>query len=338
MKRISIMLALIITLLSTVYICASDITDANYYGVVRATNNSTLAEKVSANFSCNTTALIATGIVNSTVNNTAMRSGGSDIAFMPGYGTNPWIAYYASIPTNSSVDAILYTNVSGGELRYFPGATGMTTADDDTDLEPGANFTYQLSAYIDTMNGTDKILMSKLGVLDLFISPSVSGNITADLYMTSGWYQPTSTYDPDSSWYNDNDAIDGNTATNAGATVGGAGWTNYLEVISSIPIYCTEVRINVQENAYVSSASVDLYYSGAWHQIYSGNSHSDNTWYTIDNADVTVEKARLNLYAAYAGNCYFYDFSFGGSPVYTVTATGISSGNHTVMISIEDRI
>ncbi len=231
MKRISIMLALIIILLSILPICASDITDANYYGVVRATNNSTLAEKVSANFSCNTTALIAAGIVNSTVNNTAMRSGGSDIAFMPGYGTNPWIAYYASIPANSSVDAILYTNVSGGELRYFPGTGGMTTPDDNADLEPGDNGTIKIKGYFDTTQ-TGANIVSKVDAARVYIS--APGAVTA--------------------------------------TIAPEVYSNQLRIYSS--------RFDGGVGYTDLNITLDVYYSGAWHNIQNGTVTKD-TWVTL---------------------------------------------------------
>ena len=116
---------------------ASDISDAIYYGTIRATNNGTSAENIAVNVSINTPSWIANGFVNSSVNNTAIRAGTSDVAFQPGYDTNPWLVYFNSIAANTSSDAKLYTNATGGKMCYFPGTSGMTTSD-DASLELGA--------------------------------------------------------------------------------------------------------------------------------------------------------------------------------------------------------
>lgn len=196
MKRLILLLLAISMLLGTAGVAlASDISDAIYYGVIRATNSSTLAENVSANVSINSTSLIAAGIMNSTANNTAIRkSGGTDAPFMPGYGNNPWIVWFDSVPENGSVDVTLYTNASNATIYWFPDDDGMAVEDDDT-LEPGNYFDILIKAYVDTANGSDKYLIRKGNAFKLYIS----GDEQVSAAIGGAW--------EDFEWGNDGDSL-----------------------------------------------------------------------------------------------------------------------------------
>lgn len=141
-------LIIILSVIMPLSVNASDITDALYTGTIQASNNSTLASNVSANFTLNTAGLIAAGHLNAGATNVVARdNSGYDIAVMPGYGSNPWVIWYDSIPAISSQSAYIYTgNVSGGKVYYFPGNGGMTVPD-NASLEWGTagNFTVQCS-------------------------------------------------------------------------------------------------------------------------------------------------------------------------------------------------
>jgi hypothetical protein len=159
----------------------------DFYGIITTTNNSTAAGGISSNISgLKAPNLISAGFLNSSANNCAIQSSGADIAFMPGYGTNPWIIWAGDMAANSVSDSILYAkNVTGGKIRYFPGVTGMSTTDNDTSLEPAANFTMQFDGYINTDNGSGKTIFSHYdttnGGIQCLVSPTVSGNITVQL-------------------------------------------------------------------------------------------------------------------------------------------------------------
>ncbi len=181
MKKILLILtvALLVVITPFSIAIASDIADAVFFGTVRASNNSTVAQNVSANLSINSAAWIANGTLNTGANNTAIRnSTGADTGFMPGYNDNPWIAYFNTVPNNGSIDFTLYTGVTGGKIRYFPGSGGMAVSD-DASLEPGDNFTVSLSGFVDTSAGANKKLVDKPAAFRVFVSPDVSGNITA---------------------------------------------------------------------------------------------------------------------------------------------------------------
>jgi len=145
---------------------ASDISDANYYGIIVITNNSTLASGVSANISgMNSTRLISGGYLNSTANNTAIQHAGADVAFMPGYGSNPWVVWAGDMGADSiKTDTFYAKNVTGGLIYYFPGNLGMTIADKPS-LEWGATGNVSVTAYFNptsTENITSKTSAYKI--------------------------------------------------------------------------------------------------------------------------------------------------------------------------------
>jgi len=161
---------------------ASDISEALYYGTIRASNNSTAAEYVSGNLSLNSSSLITAGMLNASANNCAVRnSTGADTAFMPGYDDNPWAVWFEDIPANSSEDATLYTNSTGGKIRYFAGEEGMTTSNSAT-LEPSDNFTNVISGFFDTSQ-TDAQIFTKPGAISCNVT--ASEEITATIFSSS---------------------------------------------------------------------------------------------------------------------------------------------------------
>ena len=133
---------------------ASDITNALYHGTVQALNSgAATAQYVAANFTLSTPDLITAGHLNASANNAVMRDDAdSDIAFMPGYGSNPWIVWYDNIMTGTSKNTYLYTgDVSGGGIRWFPGTTGMTVTD-NTSLEWGASGNWTGAGYFNPLS------------------------------------------------------------------------------------------------------------------------------------------------------------------------------------------
>ncbi len=158
MTRKRQILTLIFTVIASVLLpvtaLASVITNAQYLGIVRVTNNSTLASGVSVPFSQNTTQLVSLGYVSSNLSNSAIRSSaGADIAYMPAPpNATSWPLFVDSIGAATSSDYSLYLggNISmASKIRYFPGSAGMAVPDNAT-LEPGANFSISLSGWVDT--------------------------------------------------------------------------------------------------------------------------------------------------------------------------------------------
>jgi len=134
MIRIKVMIfALLFAILGQpIAAIASDVTNALYSGTIVISNNSTANTNVATTANISTDNLITGQYLNATANNTVVRnSSGADVPFQPGYtDANLWSFWVSSIGTDSYLTYILYTaNSTGGEIRYFPGPTGMTTID-----------------------------------------------------------------------------------------------------------------------------------------------------------------------------------------------------------------
>lgn len=183
MKRLIILSLILIMILSATAVLALDTSGAIFTGVIRISNNGTAATDVSVPFSANTSVYISSGFMNSSGDNTAITSSsGANVAYMPGFnGVYPWSIFVPSIGENIISNDTLFMGGATdmeGKLRYFPGPGGMTVVD-SAGLELGDNFTMELSGFINTDAGTEKHLVTKPGAFSLFVSPTVSGNITA---------------------------------------------------------------------------------------------------------------------------------------------------------------
>lgn len=173
-----IIIAIFLTLLAVpVAALASNITNAQWFGTIPITNNSTAAANVATIANISTPDLIAGNYLNAGANNTAMRnSSGADVAFMPGYSDNVWVMWVPTIGANSILSYILYTaNSTGGDIRYFPGSTGMNSGD-PANMEPGDNFTIEISCFVNMANTDNGSIVVKE---DAFIIDTINTeNIT----------------------------------------------------------------------------------------------------------------------------------------------------------------
>lgn len=108
-----------------------------------------------------------------------------------------------------------------------------------------------------------------------------------------GWENPTS--DTANGWANPTYAYDDETTLYASYTVQ-AVWSPYLELYISA-IDCTKVRAYCSRvNRQVTDQEVDVYYSGAWQNIYSGSPQVDAYYeYEIGSTEsVTGMRFRFN--------------------------------------------
>ena len=264
MKKTLIIIVLIFALSTTGAVLASDISDAIFFGKVRATNNSTLAQNVSAVVTINSTAWIESNTMNSTATDIAiLNNSGADTPFMPGYDDNVWAVWYNAIPENGNVDATLYTNSSNGSIRYFPGNGGMTTSD-SASLELGDNFTVNMTGYFDTANGTDKYIIEK-GSFSIYISDLVSGNITSEIVNLSS-----------ANWTNIGTAVDNWDAwlEQAYSSTSVTGIKMRMKNASSITLQINEIQIyNSTNSEWVTATAIAN--TGSWSD--SANAIDGNT-------------------------------------------------------------
>lgn len=179
MKRFAVLVvAVIFCILSipTVGILASDISNALYYGLITISNNGTADTNISTTANISTPNLISAEFLSTAANNTAIRNtAGADVAFMPGYGSNPWVIFVPSIGGSTYLSNLLYTaETTGGKLAHFPSSSGMAISDNTT-MAPSDNFSSVFDGYIDT--GMPGNIAYKFDAFNTFVDNS--GNITA---------------------------------------------------------------------------------------------------------------------------------------------------------------
>ena len=325
---VGLLLGLLIGLPLAVH--ASDVESALYRANVNVSENGTTA----------TTGAVVTFTANltdyqdGTRTDSSMQYSGSDIAFMPAVNsTNLWVTWVDSISLSQTLGYILYLDgATGGKIRYFPDTAGMSIPDNAT-LELSANGTIEFKGYIDTDAGSSKSLVKKPGAVDLFVSDTVSGNITGIIYGSTSWVSPTTFNDPSSQWGNEANTYDENTATDATDTVAAGQWSAYLEwPVSAVSL--DSVRVYVDSNA--TPISVDFYTGGAWVNIYEG-AGNQGSWYTVTNGSTyLVTNVRMKVTNGNGGSYAIPigEIDYGVVTTTWVTATGVATGERTVTLGM----
>lgn len=333
MKRITIISLILISLLVGPVVRASDVSNAQYQTTITITNSGDTISNGIAVFDLSTPDMIDGGLLSSNASDCAMLTGtgGTDIASMPGLNST-WVTWVDNIGSQARLSEYLYhKGVTGGTIRYFPSDSGMTTAD-SASLELSDNFTIEISGWVDTDNGTDKNLIYKDNAFSLYVSDTVGGNITSS-FGTSNWTSPTSFTDPASDWANESNAYDENITSLAYDNSKASAW---LELNISAITYDRVRIIACDSNGGCvdnPDISVDVYYSGAWHNIQNGVV-TKGIWVELSIGSFqTVTKARIKANAYTNAYLAVYEFDFGRGP--QVTATGVSSGEHTIEINAD---
>jgi len=113
-----------------------------------------------------------------------------------------------------------------------------------------------------------EVSIEPYGMLSLESKITISiGYETA--YASPGWISPTGFVDGGGTWSSETLAYDEDTDTYAVETIGAIGFGNYLE-LTHLAINCDKVQVWSSYQASVDLIEVDVYYSDAWHNIYSG--------------------------------------------------------------------
>jgi len=332
-----VILSVILALLaSPIAVLASDISGAKYWAKIVVTNNSTANSSVATTCSISTQNLIDGDYLNATANNCVMRSSsGADIPFMPSANASyPWCLWVDSIGDYGVLTDILYTaNSTGGDINYFPGAGGMTTTD-SASLELSDNFTIEQSGWVDTDAGSGKNLVYKQGAFRTSVSPTVSGNITSGIFE---WVTPTA---DGGVWTNPGNAYDNNTVSKATLNIpGGPVWSNPLTLTipatmaDAVEFYCS------RSNPSVTQIRVEVFYGGGWNNIFEGAWTAD-IWEVkeIPAGTQSVTQIRISEYNS-TGGIAQGDINEVRVDTYlntSVTATGVTSGEHTVKTQMVD--
>jgi hypothetical protein len=309
LRSLLLLIGIAALMLSPLYsVTASDISNAHYYGNISATNNSSSAASgVAAVFTTNTTAMIANGFLNSSANDCAMQdSTGADIAFMPGYSTNPWVFYAGDFTSYQVKTSVLYTtNVSGGNIEYFPGNAGMSVSD-NSNMEWGNSGNLTIAGRFDpTSTGN---IYSKPGALSL--GGDGAGNIAGAIYGASGALFPS--------------IASSTTSTGTGAT---------SLTVNLAPGFVTDDLSIVVVSTYKNAAGGDAAITPAtgWTQLFetgytNTNYWTHGAWYKVlDGTESTTQSWSSNASVSYSSVALRIDKNnYAGVPVAGTTAAGAS--------------
>ena len=332
-KRITtiiLVLAMLLLLVPGVAL-ASDISTAKWYSTITASNNSTATDDIFTTFPLGTQSLIDSGFLSDNLTDCAMQgTAGTDTAFMPSVNaTFPWCFYVSDIGEDAYKNYTLYTGGNAdmdGKLRYFPGAGGMTSADNTT-LELADNFTIEQKGWIDTDNGTDKNLVNKPVAFRVYVHPTISENITAEIFPF-----PTSFTDSSADWTNEANAYDGDITSYATGAALATAWTGWLELErSSLLTNDIHYYVHTDTDPEISLIEIDTYYGGAWNDTYYG-AFSEGDWVSVSiNGTFAVNNVRIRGYnsAGAVRELELAELRYGDV---RVSATGVASGNHTVKV------
>lgn len=127
------------------------------------------------------------------------------------------------------------------------------------------------------------------------------------------WKSPIGFVDPDTQWINETNVYDENTGTYGYDDITSQNWSSLIELtIGSIS--CDKIRYFAGgEDADINQINVDVYYSGAWHDVYSG-AFTHGVWEEKSlggTYNVTAMRVSFhNSNAAWARMGYLYETEF----------------------------
>jgi len=228
-----------------------------------------------------------------------------------------------------------YTLNNTSDLDSFPvivGYDGYITIPSEIgdDMQLGDDFEIEFDGYVDTSSGSDKNLIYKGDAFTVLVG--VAGEISAAIPGSAGtWFSPDGYDDTEGTWTDETLAYDENAATYAYSNVPGASYNDFL-TLEITERLVSSIRFDAFYNAaQISKAWIEVYYDEGWHNIYS-TSFADHAWVEVELDDVKlVSKARIMFYnpSGLQKQAKLYEFDFGIVDA-KVTATGISSGEHTI--------
>lgn len=371
-RILAFIIAGIILLSTSAAVLASDISGALYYGNTTITNNSTATNNVSTVASINTTTLQSLNYLNASANNCVVRNtSGVDVTFMPGFTPDgyPWSFFVPSIGLNAYQTYILYTaESSGGDIGWFPDSTGGIVADNAT-IEYGDNFTQTVNGRINTEATTNGIIVQKDDAISTFVSPTTDGKILASIATTSAdnitnnggqdfafrvfsnwWAAQTITANASGYLYCDNVSFMAGRFNAPGTLTmkirAASGGVPYGDDLLSVDIGTVGMPAGDPAGAY-TTYNIDQYFLGDSDEYAiilktdAGDQatnfvgwYADNTTpaYHYGNVATSVDAG-----VSWSANTTA-DFNFGVNmtltPV-TVTATGVTSGEHEVTTALQ---
>ena len=127
------------------------------------------------------------------------------------------------------------------------------------------------------------------------------------------WVKPTGYVDPDNHWGCEEKAYDNSiTYPNVAQITSPQGWSSFLE-LTHAAMGCSKVRFYaLYDVSYITSIDIDVYYNGAWHDVYEGVFTSLSWVEKAIGSNQTITAFRFRFYCPDAGgaNCDLYEVDF----------------------------
>jgi hypothetical protein len=191
-KLVQLSLSVLIGLLVVgmpISVYAVSIINAAFIANIITANAGANTADVAAICPINTEALLNGKYVSSDLKNTAFQAPeGTDIPYMPGIGSNPWVFFVSDLDANEQKCYSFYTGgpamQTGTGIAYFPDADGMTVSYSDTLLLDN-NFQVELQGFVDTSAGDNKNIAFKNLAFKIWVSNEEE--ISASIYKDGGW-------------------------------------------------------------------------------------------------------------------------------------------------------
>jgi len=288
----------------------------------------------------NNTWLANNGFMNSTANDTRVQTlGGANKSHL--VADNKTLT---AIPVPADSQTNLYFTTGESEasaMDIITGDGGYVTITDDASLELGDNFTIEVDGWIDTSAGmVGENLVYKSTAFRTYVS--ASENITAAiLEPDTNWVSPTAFNDPGSDWSDETNAYDDDTGTYASNTEASGGWSDWIE-LTCTAVTADRVRFyasGTSDQGIVSlQTEIEAYYSSSWNAVYNGN-YTASTWAEkVLGGTYSVSEVRFKFRVTPGGSPSndtnkLHEVDIGkvvDVETVSVTATGVSSGEHTV--------
>lgn len=156
-----------------------------------------------------------------------------------------------------------------------------------------------------------RLTIEGIGMLSFETTVTLSVGYEA-AYASPGWVSPTGFVDGGSVWTSETLAYDEGTGTYAYADALKSDWTDYLE-LTHAALDCDKVQLWVDHDiANINQIQVDVYYSSAWHNIFS-DAPSWGAWqeHTIGSTQsVTALRVRFFSTKASTGGCRVHEADF----------------------------
>jgi len=215
-----------------------------------------------------TTYLVANGFITATGLDTRVEVGGVD---QPHLLADDKLLFAYPVPGGTSQD-LDFTTGNAALVNYdiTLGFGGYITMADAAALEPGDDFQFDNSGFVDTGAGTNKNILFKRGAYWSRIS--AAGTVTSSIMGAFTWTVPTGAVDGGGTWNNEANAWDNNTATfsDSDAFSGAGVWSDYLE-LTHASLWTDRIRYWVTVgDVSVNVLDLDAFYSGGWNDVFQG--------------------------------------------------------------------